>query len=692
MLDKFKESFKEEACELLNALEDCLLVLEEHPSDNDAIGAVFRTMHTIKGSAAMFGFTQISGFTHEIEDFMDDVRSGAIEVTPEMIDCTLAARDHIRVLLEKDNADDAVLETRSREILARFHTLKPIAPAMSRDELEEKGSCDDVDVLQTFRIRFQPHGDFMQNGSMPHRLVKELAGLGDISISTRFGALPPFSEVNPESAWLSWDIMLTTRKGKAALEDVFTFVVDHASLTIELVDTPDPEQEFDTPLGRILVERGAVAGEKVEQVASAQKKIGSLLVEQGVAPQEIRAALDEQEHIRKSHEKLAHEMSSGSIRVSSDKLDGLVDLVGELVTLQARLSETSREIDHSVLSGINETLERLIGELRDSTMGIRMLPIGNSFSKFKRLVRDLSKELGKEVELVTEGGETELDKTILEKLNDPLVHIIRNCLDHGLEPPSGRESAGKPRSGTIRLEARHSGASVSILIADDGRGIDLDRVRQKAIDRGLLSAQSNPGERDLISLILMPGFSTAQEISKVSGRGVGLDVVKKEIEALGGNLKIQTAKGQGTTMILEIPLTLAIIEGLMVEAGGERYIFPLSMVEECMELPPEASGLERISMEYRNNVLPVIHMRRILEIPGDPPGMSQVVVVNNQGRRVGLVVDTVIGDHQTVIKNLGKLYRDMKGVSGATILGDGSVALIIDVAGLISMSREVVVN
>lgn len=692
MIDKFKDSFKEEAIELLNSLEDSLLILEEHPQDKDAIAAVFRTMHTIKGSAGMFGFNHISSFTHEIENFMDDVRAGTIEVSGEMIDCTLSARDHIRNLLLLDQEVGPENEAISARIIDRFRILKPVPVKGADTKATDQPACPDGvpgNTLQTFRIRFEPGEDIMKNGTRPLKLIRELAAMGDISISSHPGKIPFFSDFNPESTYLVWDLMLTTRMSQDAIRDVFVFVEDNCRLKVELVDTINDDTEFRTPLGRILVDRGAVKGEAVEVAASSQKKIGSLLMEQGVPAEEVKAALEEQDHIKRTREKFAQEMSSSSIRVSSAKLDQLVDLVGELVTLQARLNQTSREIAHPVLTTISETLDRLANELRDNTMGVRMLPIGNNFSKFKRLVRDLSHDLGKNAEIQTEGGETELDKTVLEKLNDPLVHIIRNCIDHGLETPEQRKATGKPPVGTIRMAARHSGASVVIAISDDGRGIDLERVRQKAVERGLLSPQANPGRDELLAYILMPGFSTAREVSKVSGRGVGLDVVKKEIDALGGNLRIDTTPGAGTTMALEIPLTLAIIEGLLVNSGGEHYIFPLSTVVECLELTHDPGERQKISIDYRNAVLPLIYARDVLGIPGEYPGLQQIVVVNHQSMQVGVVVDSVIGDHQTVIKNLGKVYRDVQGISGATILGDGSVALIMDVPGLVQGKRPV---
>ncbi|MGM0673740.1 MAG: chemotaxis protein CheA, partial [Spirochaetota bacterium] len=392
-----------------------------------------------------------------------------------------------------------------------------------------------------------------------------------------------------------------------------------------------------------------------------------------------------------SRKKVQQEMAGSSIRVSSEKLDNLVDLVGEIVTLQARLSQTTAQLGDSNLNTISENFERLTDELRDSTMSIRMLPIGTTFSKFRRLVRDLSQELGKEVEMVAAGGETELDKTVIERLNDPLVHVIRNAIDHGIERPEVREKAGKPRTGTVTLSAEHAGAEVLIRITDDGAGLEQASILEKARSRGLIRGDEDLSEQEIYQLLFAPGFSTADSVTSVSGRGVGMDVVKKEIDNLGGSVHIESTPGSGTTFRLNIPLTLAIIDGLLVKIGGQHYVFPLSAVGECIELTEEMRGSESGGhiINNRGDVLPYVRLRDVFGIEGAIDGIEQVVVVYSQQGTVGFVVDSVIGDFQTVIKNLGKLYRDLEGISGATILGDGTVALILDLQKLASLATSV---
>jgi len=399
----------------------------------------------------------------------------------------------------------------------------------------------------------------------------------------------------------------------------------------------------------------------------------------------VEAALIEQEQLRKVKKTpKTEEGAASSLRVPAEKLDTLVNLVGELVTVQARLTQMASLFNNPELVSIAEEVERLTGDLRDNTLNIRMLPIGTTFGRFKRLVRDLSQELGREVEMTTEGAETELDKTVIERLNDPLVHLIRNSMDHGIEAPDVRESLGKPRAGMLHIAARHSGAYVLIEITDDGAGIDKEAIRRKAVERGLIAADMELQDKEIFSLIFAPGFSTSETVTSVSGRGVGMDVVKRTIDNLRGSVEINSEKGEGTTVTLKLPLTLAIIEGLLVEIDRQFFILPLTIVQECVELSREDVELShgRDIANIRGEIVPYIRLRESFAIKGTRPDIEQIVITGVERSRIGLVVDNVIGEHQTVIKSLGKVYRDIEGVSGATILGDGTVALIMDVARL----------
>ena len=675
-MDAQRETFKEEAYELLAELETSLLELEEHPDDIEQIGRVFRAMHTIKGSGAMFGFDNIAAFTHNIESVFDLVREGKINVTKELVDLTLSARDHIKDMLDLSDTDETADEMTEYKITSELRKLLP-SPELISGGVEKKAEVDAEKL--TYRIRFRPEPDIFASGTNPVLLLNELREMGECIVTAHTADLPRLNEMNPEACYIFWDITLTTVHNRNAIKDVFIFVEDDCELTIEQVET----EEDDLPkLGEILVKRGDISKDELSEALDGQSRLGEILIEKKVATQAaIKSALGEQKHVRKKVGQKKEAAAVSSIRVPADKLDQLVDLVGELVTVQASLSQKSvSQVDPDLVT-IAEEVERLTSGLRDNAMSIRMLQIGTTFSNFKRLVRDLSDDLGKSIELSTDGGETELDKTVIERLKDPLVHIIRNSIDHGIELPEIRKQSGKPEAGVIHLSAKHSGANVLITISDDGKGLSARALREKAESKGLISADDELSGNEIFNLIFAPGFSTAEKVTDVSGRGVGMDVVKRSIEELRGNIDINSVEGQGTTITLKLPLTLAIIDGLLVTIGKGHFVLPLSSVEECVELTREDTGLdnERHILNVRGEIVPYIPLRDEYEIEEKRPDIEQVVIMETNGKRVGFVVDEVIGGHQTVIKNLSSVFKDARDISGATILGDGTVALIVDV-------------
>lgn len=679
------DAYKQEAQELLAELEACLLDLEEAPQDQDLVGRVFRAMHTIKGSGAMYGFDDIASFTHQVETALDRVREGMIPVDKPLIDLTLAACDQIRLMLEGETASDAECARITQAFQACIgvsHEYDSASDGVS-DPLEERAGEGGL-----YRIRFQPHPGLFASGTNPLLLLDELRGLGICRVVAQKGDLPGLRELEAEECRLWWDIILGTDQGRQAIQDVFIFVEDECALQIELLSR-DEDWEEGAPakrLGEILMERGDVSAEDLKAVLAEQRRLGEMLVDsKRVHPDAVASALAEQREMQEAGKRRDEAAKASSIRVAAEKLDTLVDLVGELVTVQASLSQKSQLQEDSELIRIAEEVERLTGELRDNTMSIRMVPIGSTFSKFKRLVRDLSSELGKEITMTTEGGDTELDKTVIERLHDPLVHIIRNSIDHGIEDPGRREAAGKPRQGTVRLSAVHSGAYVLIRISDDGKGLDAEAIRVRALEKGWIDPEAEPSREELFSLIFTPGFSTASQVTDVSGRGVGMDVVKRSIETLRGSIEVQSEPGKGTTITLKLPLTLAIIDGLLTEVGEGHFVLPLSVVEECVELKREDA--ERAQgghfTHVRGEIVPYIPLRSLFSVESTPPEIEQIVIAEVEGSRVGFVVDQVIGQHQTVIKNLGKVYRDSREFSGATILADGTVALILDTHKLV---------
>ena len=692
------EAFREEAYELLTDLESSLLELEDRPDDMEIVGAVFRAMHTIKGSGAMFGFDDISSFTHDVETVYDLVRNSELEVTGELVSLSLAARDQIKAMLDATCGGEPCDLARTEELRAAFRALIPAkegAPATASVSAKVEKAAPVRE--RTYRIRFIPNREIALSGTNPLCLLNELRELGKCQVIAQMDDVPLLAELDPEQIYAYWDVILTTGAELDAIKDVFIFVEDDCRIQIDLIDDEEllgTDSSY-KKLGDILIERGDLTPEALQDVLRQQKRVGEMLVEaKVVSPSKVASALAEQQQVKEIRSQQQQKQQGGgdaaSIRVPADRLDRLVDLVGEMVTIQSRLSQTALGREDAELISIAEEVERLTAELRDNTLNIRMLPIGTTFSKFKRLVRDLSQELGKEIELTTAGADTELDKTVIEKLNDPLVHIIRNSIDHGIEAPEKREAAGKKRQGTIRLAAIHSGDSVIIEIVDDGGGLNEEAIRRKAVEKGVIGEQEQLSRHELFQLIFAAGFSTAQKVTGVSGRGVGMDVVKRAIEALRGSIDIDSVAGQGTTIRVRIPLTLAIIDSLLVAIGEDCYVIPLSIVEECIELTRAdiAAAHGRNLVRVRDRLVPYVHLRDEFAIDGPPPEIEQVVVTAVNGNQVGFVVDRVIGEHQTVIKSLGRMYRDVQGLSGATILGDGKVALILDIPQLVQRAEQ----
>ncbi len=622
----------------------------------------------------------------------------------------ITAREIAKFPVQTAAAPGAVVDASPSSAVSASHGAN--APASESSSGFGAASNGTGGEVHAYRISFRPHSDILRKGSDPIYVLNDLQSLGDADITAKRDAIPGLEEIDPEQCYTSWDITLTTVRDMNDIRDAFILIEDDVDLRIEVVGDPDigedppgvadtaVEMDDDTgeaahadsgdaagkKLGEILVERGHATPEQIESALGGRKRIGEILVESGVVePAHVKSALAVQQSSRQTAEKRQNEEALSSIRVPAEKLDHLVNLVGELVTVQARLSQMVASTENSALLTIAEEVEMLTAELRDSAMSIRMLPIGTTFNKFKRLVRDLSRELAKDVVIITEGEDTELDKTVIERLNDPLVHLVRNSVDHGIEPPDVREASGKPRQGTVCLSAMHSGANVLIRIEDDGAGLDGEAILNRALERGLVTPDAELSESDIFGLIFAPGFSTARKVTNVSGRGVGMDVVKRSIEALRGIVDVDSRKGAGTTITLKLPLTLAIIDGLLVGVEDGIFVLPLSAVQECVELTRE--DVERAHGRHlayvRGEIIPYVRLREQFGIEGEPPDIEQVVVIETAGMRIGFVVDRVIGEHQTVIKNLGRMYRDVKGFSGATILGDGTVALIMDAAQIV---------
>ncbi len=696
-MENFTEIFKEEADELLIQLENIMMELEITPDNPAKIGESFRCMHTIKGNAAMFGFNMISNYAHELETALDKLREGKIKVTKKFIDLMLTAADDIKQMLDSEGPLKQDVRDSSNRVIAGLKQLSGEEHKSKRPSNSENNILFPDKQLHneagTFKIIFRPAPDIFCSGTNPLLLLKELNELGEYTCVSDPSGIPPLHEIDPEICYLEWEIFLTTKADEDEIRNVFVFVAGSSYIEISEISDffDDPERPENGRLGEILIERGSIDKESLEKTFKTNKKIGEVLVEQKVlSKRDLSYALAEQQHVRRINNQKSLNRQASIIKVQSEKLDLLVDLVGELVISQARLSLLSDESKTDPLHQVAGQIKRLTSNLRDGIMNVRMLPIGDTFNKYRRLIRDLSNELGKDVELVISGGETELDKTIIERLQDPLVHLIRNCMDHGIEAPKERKRAGKPEKGTVNLSACHSGASVVISIADDGKGLDQETILKKARNKGLVRRNGDIPKHEVFNMIFAPGFSTAPAVTEISGRGVGLDVVRREIEELQGMVSVSSEKGKGTCINLKIPLTLSIIDGLLITSGGQKFIIPLASVEKCLNFhvdginSPDGNNI----IQYEKDFIPYISLKEIFKLEGRNY-QKQLIIVQGCTMKFGIIVDEIFGNFQTVIKPLGELYRNIGGVSGASIQGDGSIALILDINSIESVAIQI---
>ncbi len=649
--------FRMEAAELLEQIEAGLLDLNVNLGDKDQIDAVFRGLHTLKGSGAMFGFEALAGFTHHCETAFDRVRKGEVPATQALVTAVLDAKDHMRALVETPSGDH---DARSEHLLAR---LRQAVEGSDGSAVQAPGGP----ALTLYKIRFSLPQNAMANGTNPLPLLDELRDLGECRIVADRSAIPALDQLFPTDLHIAWNVELLSAQPRSAIEDVFIFVMDDMELQIE-------------------AKQAVLAAAPAAVVHASQSAPPPAPAAVAEAPQAARPAAPAGAPAAETKPAKGSE----NVRVPAERLDELMDRVGELVIAQSRLSQLAGGSGDLQLRAVSEDVERLSGELRDTMMVLRMVPVAQLFSRFRRLVHDLAHETGKTIELVTEGETTEVDKSVIERLADPLVHLVRNSCDHGLEPPEERLAAGKDEAGHISLSARQQAGEVIITIKDDGRGINKERVRAKAEASGLIPANASLSDQDLYQLIFQPGFSTAQTVTNLSGRGVGMDVVKRTIDALRGTINVVSHPGKGSEISLAIPLTLAIIDGLLVRVGSGRYVIPLSAVEECLELSIEEDmrSRGRSFISLRDSLVPFIRLRDLFRTGTKPDPFQKVVVISTGSERVGLVVDQIIGDHQTVIKAMSKLHHDVATFSGATILGDGDVALILDVGHLVAEGQQ----
>lgn len=701
-------TFFEESSELLAQMEEILLRAERGELEDDDIPALFRCAHTIKGSAGLFNLQAVVDFTHEVESVLDHLRRGDIGFTPALTAVLLECRDQIAVLVAAAAREVAppaapALLSRLRELLGR-PAAPPEGQAPGRPVVQVPQDTSSVESSggghignDHWHLSLRFARDILRFGLDPLVLLRYLATMGElVHVETVSAALPPLAEADAEQCWLGFEVALLSQASKAELEGVFEYVQDGSRIRIlppqsrvdEYISLIESSGEDKQRLGEMLIACGTLTRKELEEALTVQMqmqcdpppRLGQVLVEQGVVQAPVvEAALNRQKKIEEKRNSEAR-----SIKVPADRLDDLIDQVGELVIAGAAAELQAKRSQHPELREAASNLLRLVENVRDTALRLRMLPIGEVFSRFPRVVRDLAHELGRDVELSINGAEAELDKSMVEKIGDPLMHLIRNAIDHGIETPGERLAAGKPACGHVGLNAYHESGSIVIEVSDDGRGLDRERILRKAVERGLVAPDTHLADADIDRLILEPGFSTAERVSNISGRGVGMDVVKSNIEALRGSLDIESRPGQGCTMRLCLPLTMAIIDGFQVSVGHSIFILPLDAVVECIELPRGTDHADYLNL--RGKVLPFLRLRQLFDVGGRLPERQNIIVVRFAGRMAGIAVDRLLGECQAVIKPLGRLFANLAGIAGSTILGNGEVALILDVAQLVQQA------
>lgn len=678
-LDKFTAKFVEEALDNVAIIEELLFNLESEPTNKEHIERLFRAMHTIKGGGAMFGFNDLSAFTHNLETIYDLVRNDKLAIDSDIISLTFESLDYIRQLLDLGDLTDPNDIARQNEYIARiqkyFGNNVTSAPgAKPAPAPVAAAPAAPVSSKKNYLVTFEPFESLLNNGTNPFFIIEDLVALGDAKVVAYTDAVKTFAEFEPLTLRIKWQTILSTESDENDIKDVFIFVEDECKIDIALL-----------PDGDILSQ-----GEALTKLIDTKKEQNQSLVKEDFAQfKQEKKVVEKKAEAPKAQaggvtEKIA------TMRVASSKIDELVNAVSELVTMQAQFNLIAAKHNDAALLAVAEQMEKITRQLRDNSFEISLIPLQGELVRFQRLVRDLSKNLGKQIDFVVEGGEIELDKNIIEHLTDPLLHMIRNSCDHGIEMPDERISKGKNPKGTIKLKAFYSGSSVIIRVSDDGKGMDPDKLFKKAVEKGIVDAGAKLSKREILGMIFASGFSTAEKVSDVSGRGVGMDVVKSKIAEIRGDITIDSEIDEGTTFTLDLPLTLSIIDGLLTKVNNEQFVVPLSNIERILSMNEVQMNDSKLGKNflYENERVMYVDLNEMFYQKEVDLTKSKILLVNYGGKRVGLVVDLIVGEFQIVVKPLGKFMRKVDMISGASVMGDGSLSLIIDTTRLINSYNQ----
>lgn len=707
-ISQFYQVFFEESLEGLDNMESALMALDTDNIDAETINTIFRAAHSIKGGSATFGFSEVASFTHVLETLLDEVREGARGLAPDHVDLLLRSVDAMRGMIVTLQAGEAIDTRDSDGLKVQFEAI------LSGDQHVPEAAVESVEVADEltpagWKIEFAPHADMLRTGNEPIRMFRELAALGDLTVQCHTNKLPSFDALSPEECYLSWTLTLLGQVALDDIKEVFEWVEDEADIAYhalaegtvdnvaDYIDNAVAEGGADQVVASPRGANEAMVNDMLTEVPDTNAAVVTPLKEHATQKDAVASHSPPQATAKAAPKTAPKPAAESSIRVGTDKIDQLINLVGELVITQSMLGQLgegdSEDFTQEKLLRLQEGLSQLeqnTRELQESVMRIRMLPISFSFSRFPRMVRDLSQRLDKKINLILQGEQTELDKTVMEKIGDPLVHLVRNSVDHGIEPPDVRRAAGKPETGVVTLNAYHQGGNVVIEIRDDGAGLNKERILAKAYENGIVNPSDNLTEEQIYDLIFQPGFSTAKEVSDVSGRGVGMDVVRRNIQELNGSVDVKSQLGKGSTFTIRLPLTLAILDGQLVRVGDQNYIFPLVSIVESIQVGRnqinQMAGGSQV-LRLRDEYIPIVYLHEIYSTTADLHSIEEglVVVVEFDGGKYGVVVDDLLAQQQVVIKSLETNYRRVEGVSGATILGDGTVALIVDIAGIVKM-------